>query len=164
MEQTNSEAIKKLKKAVEEEALRYKIIFLNTYIGSYKARTNLPPEHFQRGRITAGIKEAEYIANQHKEALELLAERSPSDVFADLSERIKTLKEEVPREGFYSILSYFIGAENLIEMAGKRLEAKMLDLNHDAIQESNDHMLKKAYYEEISTMHASLLYELQFIR
>ncbi len=164
MEQTNSEAIKKLKKAVEEEAVRYKIIFLNTYIGSYEARRNLPPGDFQRGRITAGIEEARYIANQHKETLELLTEKSPSEVFADLSERIKTLKGEVPREGLYSVLSYFVGAENLIEIAGKRLEAKMLNLNHGAIQESNDHMLKKAYHEEISKMHTALLYELQFIR
>ena len=164
MEQSNSEIIKKLKKAVEEEALRYKIIFLDTYIGSYEARINLPSEDFQRRRITTEIEEARYIANQHKETLEILAEKSPSEVFADLSERIKTLKEEVPREGFYSVLSYFLESETRIEMAGKRLEAKMLDLNRDAIQELNDYMLKKAYYEEISNMHAALLYELQFIR
>lgn len=167
MMQTNSEIIKELKKIVKEESLRYKLIFLGTYLGSYEARRNLPSEGFQRRKITTSIEEARYIAEQHKktlELLELLAEKPPSEVLEDLSERIKTLKEKVPTEGFYNLLSYFAGSEGLTERIGKRFEAKILDLNHGVIPKSDDYALKNAYHKEISGMQAALLYERQFIR
>mgnify|MGYP001609199384 CR=1 FL=1 len=165
---TNFPLIKKLKKKVENERIRQKIIFLDTFIGSYKARSDKQKFlDFEHRRITSDVYEAEYIAEKRHETLKLLEEKSPTEVLEQLIKEASDLQsEEISQQGLYSYFKYFKNNEDLMCRAGKRLETRIIN-NGERLKEKirnrtrDNGLIERILYYESDSMIGALFYELQ---
>ena len=149
---SNYQYLREFKNKVKNIPIRCEIEFLDTFIGSYKARkTKREPQDFKIGRITAQIYESEQIAKQREKTLELLGKK-PSlkliqQTLKKLTKQINPILENgsIEKDGLYSYFQHFIESQNLRCIAGERLEIRLKNNKPRISENMTEGSIKKAF-------------------
>ena len=129
MLESNSQYLRALKKKIRNAEIRQEIILMDTLIGSYNSRKEMP-DFFKKDRQIVGqIYESEYIATQRRNTLDLLEKINQEEVYERRIDEIGEIirNEEIDTNGIYDYSKRFIGNEKLRKIAGKRIEIRLLN-------------------------------------
>lgn len=160
MLQTNYQFLKRLTRIVKDEETRYKLIFLDTVIGSYKARKKGPDNFKKEKQITGTIYEAEHIAETREDTLNLLKTNSPLEVLKKRFQETSQLEEKIPRSALSSYFRYFTDNGSMCK-CGKRLETRIMSGEQTITESMREHEIKRKFYNEADSMLGALFFEFQ---
>ncbi len=160
----NYALVKDIVKRIKDESIRHEIIFLDTVLGSYEARESHPDDFTARKPVSGPIREADYIAKRREVTTGLLDKKSPEEILKFLSRQVSELDENnIAKDGLYNMLGYFIDGQ-LREIAGERLETRLLSWCEYIGKGASDREEKKALLNENSAMYTALRDKFQRMR
>jgi len=160
---SNYQCIRELDQKIEDKSLRCEIVFFDTLIGSYEARKQNPDKFIRQRQITGQILEAEYIAKQRRNTLELLKKNSVIEVHKKLSMKLKPILKNgtVKQEGIYDYSLRFTKSRVLRLTAGKRLETRLKNSKEIITEELTERQIRKIFLTEYGKMSGGLVNEIK---
>ena len=129
MPEPNRDYLRKLQKKVKDEDLRQEIILLDTFIGAYNARIEMPEFFKEKKQIVGQVYESVCIANQRENTLSLLERINPEEVYVKRKTEMKEIieTENIKEEGLYDYSKRFIKNRILMQIGGRRIENRLLN-------------------------------------
>ena len=155
MHKSSCSLIEKFKKYAKDDIsqnLVYSIIYLDLFLGVYKAMLDFPRYFKKPNQIKGQKSQVEKIAERHKDTLEMLSNQEVTKVNDYLNGQIKILSPKIDDANFYFYIRNAKNYEDLRINIGKRLERRLCNKKF------------KKPIEEFRQIKSAVLYEINQAR